>query len=144
MGDTGSLVLGFIVSVLCVKLVQINSGNTVIVPHAPIFTLSIVAIPVFDTLRVFSLRIWAGKSPFSPDKTHIHHLLTLNGWSHRFSAKLICCVHAFVLILGYLLKNVRQEWSLLLLCLTMLLTVFLFQRLKPPHRAKAVALGSAE
>ena len=145
MGDTGSLVLGFVVSVLCIKLIQMNPVGSFVIPHAPVFVLSIVAIPVFDTLRVFALRMWAGKSPFAPDKTHIHHLLILNGWGHRFSARLLCGVHASILILGYFLKNIRQEWGLFILFLTMLCVVIFFQKLRVPQRAKAVALeGSAE
>jgi UDP-GlcNAc:undecaprenyl-phosphate/decaprenyl-phosphate GlcNAc-1-phosphate transferase len=90
-----------------------------------------VMIPVFDTLRVFALRIWSGRSPFSPDKNHIHHLLTNNGWSHSFAAKLLCGVHAFVLIIGYFLKDISQIGGLLVLLLVMFSTIFVFQRLKP-------------
>lgn len=143
MGDTGSIVLGFVISVLCIKLIQVNPAESFLIPHAPVFVLSIVAIPVFDTLRVFALRMWAGKSPFTPDKTHIHHLLTLNGWGHRFSARLLCVVHGGILILGYFLKNIRQEWGLIILFLTMLIVVFFFQRLRVPQTVKAVALEAS-
>jgi len=133
MGDTGSLVLGFVVSVLCIKLIQLNVDiQSQILPHAPVFALSVVMIPVFDTLRVFALRIWNGRSPFSPDKNHIHHLLTNNGWSHSLSAKILCGVHAVVLILGYFLKNISQLGGLLILCLIMLITVVIFRKLKLP------------
>jgi UDP-GlcNAc:undecaprenyl-phosphate GlcNAc-1-phosphate transferase len=133
MGDTGSLVLGFVISVLCVRLMQTNvDKHSVFLPHTPVFALGIVLIPVFDTLRVFGLRIWAGKSPFHPDRTHIHHLLTNNGWSHGFAAKLICGAHAGLLVLAYFLKNVRQELGALILFCSMLLIVFIFQRLKVP------------
>ena len=77
MGDTGSLVLGFVIAVLCIRLIEVNQFvSNPVLPHAPVFVLGIVLIPVFDTVRVFATRIWMGKSPFSPDKTHIHHLLT--------------------------------------------------------------------
>jgi UDP-GlcNAc:undecaprenyl-phosphate GlcNAc-1-phosphate transferase len=131
MGDTGSLVLGFVVSVLCVKLIELNTGHVhAIIPHAPVFVLSTVAIPVFDTLRVFTIRIWNGKSPFTPDKNHIHHLLTNNGWSHGFTAKLICFVHAIILIIGYFLKDLPQLLGVLILLCFMLLIIFIFQRMK--------------
>jgi UDP-GlcNAc:undecaprenyl-phosphate GlcNAc-1-phosphate transferase len=134
MGDTGSLVLGFVISVLCVRLIQLNTGNGAgIIPHVPVFTLSIVAIPVFDTLRVFALRIWNGKSPFSPDKNHIHHLLTNNGWSHSVAAKMICGVHAIVLSLGYCLKDLPQVAGFFVLLLVMLVTVLIFQRIRVPQ-----------
>lgn len=130
MGDTGSLVLGFVIAVLCVRLIQLNIGmKDPVLPHSPVFALSVVAIPVFDTLRVFALRIWSGRSPFSPDKNHIHHLLTNNGWNHSIAAKLLCAVHAIVLVLGYFLKDVSQMGGVLILFLLMLMTVFVFQRL---------------
>lgn len=131
MGDTGSLLLGFVISVLCIKLLQINtSAAQAIIPHAPVFVLGIVLIPVFDTLRVFSLRIWNGKSPFSPDKIHIHHLLTTNGWSHSFTSKLICTVHGGVLILSYFLRNVQQEIGVAILLGVMLLVAVVFKKIK--------------
>jgi UDP-GlcNAc:undecaprenyl-phosphate/decaprenyl-phosphate GlcNAc-1-phosphate transferase len=138
MGDTGSLVLGFVISVLCIRLLQLNpeTSATTILYHAPVFALSIVAIPVFDTLRVFAIRIWQGRSPFSPDKNHIHHLLTNNGWSHSFSAKLICGIHAQLLLLGYFLKGVHQLLAVGILLSVMLLTVFVFQRMKVPAQEK--------
>jgi UDP-N-acetylmuramyl pentapeptide phosphotransferase/UDP-N-acetylglucosamine-1-phosphate transferase len=143
MGDTGSLVLGFVVSVLCIRLIQLNpDSNYVVISHAPIFALSIVAIPVFDTLRVFSIRIWQGKSPFSPDKNHIHHLLTNNGWSHGFAAKIICGVHAVLLTIGYFLKNIPQIAGLFIIVGLMLIVVFIFQRLRVPQGHRPLPTSS--
>jgi len=138
MGDTGSLVLGFVISVLCVRLIQLNSDTNsyVVIRHAPVFVMSIVAIPVFDTLRVFALRIWQGRSPFSPDKNHIHHLLTNNGWSHRFTAKIICVVHALLLAVGYFLKDVSQIGGLFILIAIMFVTIFIFQKMQVPELPK--------
>lgn len=130
MGDTGSLVLGFAVSVLCIRFLQVNAVASSALPHGPVFVLGIVLIPVFDTLRVFSLRLLKGKSPFNPDKTHIHHLLTSNGWSHSFTAKLICAVHGFILVLAYFLKSLPQEAGLIILLVCMLAIAFIFKRLK--------------
>ncbi len=131
MGDTGSLMLGFVISVLCIRF--LNNTAVVaapVVPHAPVFVLGIVLIPVFDTLRVFSMRTWKGGSPFTPDKTHMHHLLTGNGWSHAFTAKLICFIHGGVLALSYFLKGVSQELGLLILFACMLVVTFVFRRLQ--------------
>lgn len=122
MGDTGSLVLGFVIAVLSVRLMHVNvfAANSVL-PHAPVFVLGIVFIPVFDTIRVFAVRIWNGRSPFAADKTHIHHLLTNQGFSHGFAAKLICFIHGFVLIEVYWLRELKQEFILLILFAFMLL-----------------------
>ncbi|MES1214294.1 MAG: MraY family glycosyltransferase [Bacteroidota bacterium] len=130
MGDTGSLVLGFVVSIMCIRLLQVNNAlETPIVPHAPVFVLGIVLIPIFDTLRVFAIRMWKGKSPFSPDKTHIHHLLTNAGFSHGFAAKFICTVHAFVLMEVYWLKDLRQEITLFILFVAMIVFVLSLKHL---------------
>ena len=143
MGDTGSLVLGFVTAVLTVRLIQLNStGDFMLFKHVPVFGLSLVLIPVFDTLRVFTMRIWRGKSPFDPDKTHIHHLLTNNGWSHNFAAKLICITHGFILIIGYFLKNIRQEIGTLILFGLMFIVIFIFQRLRLPATKKHFQLKS--
>ncbi len=131
MGDTGSLVLGFVIAVLGIRLMQVNiyAAKPVLV-NAPVFILGIVLIPVFDTIRVFALRIWRGKSPFSADKTHIHHLLTSNGFSHSFAAKLICFIHGFVLVEIYWLRNLRQEWTLLILLGFMLFVTMMLKNLR--------------
>ena len=130
MGDTGSLVLGFVVSIMCIRLIQVNNVLEIpVIPHAPVFALGIVLIPVFDTLRVFAIRMWKGKSPFSPDRTHIHHLLTNGGFSHGFASKLICTVHAFVLMEVYWLKDLRQELVLLILFIAMIVFILSLKHL---------------
>jgi UDP-N-acetylmuramyl pentapeptide phosphotransferase/UDP-N-acetylglucosamine-1-phosphate transferase len=121
MGDTGSLVLGFVIAVLCIRLMQVNVAiPNPIIANAPVFVLGIVLIPVFDTIRVFTVRIWKGKSPFEADKTHIHHLLTNAGFSHGFSSKLICFLHGFILIEVYWLRALKPELILTILIVFML------------------------
>jgi UDP-N-acetylmuramyl pentapeptide phosphotransferase/UDP-N-acetylglucosamine-1-phosphate transferase len=130
MGDTGSLVLGFVIAVLSIRLIQVNAFVAApVLSHAPVFVFGIVFIPVFDTLRVFALRIWKGRSPFVADKIHIHHLLTNQGFSHGFAAKLICFIHGFVLIEVYWLRDLRQEFILLILFAFMLLVIAVLKNL---------------
>ncbi|MGZ5220613.1 MAG: glycosyltransferase family 4 protein [Chitinophagaceae bacterium] len=131
MGDTGSLILGFVIAVLCIRLMQVTvlTPNPVLV-HAPMFVLGIVLIPVFDTLRVFALRIWKGGSPFEADKTHIHHLLTNQGFSHVFAVRVIYFLHAFILIEVYLLQGIKQELILLFLLVFMLLVIVMLRNIR--------------
>ena len=130
MGDTGSLVLGFVVSVLCIRLMQVNAvAANPVLPNASTFVLGVVLIPVFDTVRVFATRIWKGKSPFVADKTHIHHLLTNQSFSHGFAAKLICFIHGFVLLEVYWLRGLKQEIVLAILIAFMLVTTVLLKNL---------------
>lgn len=140
MGDTGSLVLGFVVSVLCIRLMQVNAvAANPILPNASTFVLGIVLIPVFDTVRVFATRIWKGKSPFVADKTHIHHLLTNQGFSHGFAAKLICFIHGFVLLEVYWLRDLKQEIVLAILVAFMLVATVLLKNLGLLMKKKRVS-----
>jgi len=77
MGDTGSLVVGLIVSVLVIKFNEFNILKTTsyAIGSAPSVSFAIVMVPLIDTLRIITIRIINKKSPFSPDNNHIHHRL---------------------------------------------------------------------
>lgn len=139
MGDTGSLVLGFVVAVLSIRLMHVNVqvANPVL-PHASVFVLGIVLIPLFDTVRVFATRIWNGKSPFAADKTHIHHLLTNQGFTHGFAAKLICFFHGFILMEVYWLRFMQQEWIIAVLAGFMLLMTVILKNMGLLFKAGAL------
>lgn len=85
IGDGGTLLMGVIMSYFVINMLKYDSLVASSVPDnfglIP-FTLAILAIPVFDTIRVMSLRIIRGVSPFRPDKTHLHHLLLDLHFSH--------------------------------------------------------------
>lgn len=76
MGDTGSLLCGFIISILAIQFIEMK-----VVESAPAIAVGILFIPVFDTLRVFTIRILNGRWPFHPDRNHIHHRLLGMGFS---------------------------------------------------------------
>ncbi len=78
MGDTGSLVCGFILAFLALKMVESGAVDV-----APAFSIATLYIPLADTLRIFTVRILTGASPFSPDKNHIHHGLLRHGLSNH-------------------------------------------------------------
>jgi UDP-N-acetylmuramyl pentapeptide phosphotransferase/UDP-N-acetylglucosamine-1-phosphate transferase len=113
MGDTGSLVIGFMLAVLSIRIMQVYTIPVGEINNIPVIALSLVLIPVFDTLRVFLFRILRGKSAFSPDKTHIHHLLTNAGYNHGLVARLICFFHSVVLLQVILFSRFDQELVLL-------------------------------
>ena len=77
MGDTGSQFLGFVIAVLTIVLTQKTS--TALNPLLPLF---LVGVPVIDTLLVMYKRLRAGRSPFAPDKNHLHHQLLALGMAH--------------------------------------------------------------
>ncbi len=92
MGDTGSLVCGFIISVLAIKFVEMK-----IVSNAPSVSIAILFIPILDTARVFMLRILAGKSPFTPDKNHIHHKLIDLGFSQLSTVFILVLINVMAI-----------------------------------------------
>ncbi|TWR31517.1 undecaprenyl/decaprenyl-phosphate alpha-N-acetylglucosaminyl 1-phosphate transferase [Mucilaginibacter pallidiroseus] len=85
MGDTGSLLIGLISAVMAIKFIELNkvtpSSNPAIY-SAPALAFAILIGPIFDTLRVFTLRILKGLSPFAADRNHIHHRMLRLGYSH--------------------------------------------------------------
>lgn len=112
MGDGGSLVLGFILSLFVMRVIQAgintDSGSTIS------FTLAILAIPVFDTLRVMSSRMLHGRSPFSPDKTHLHHMFIELGFSHVITAVNVVLLNGMVVAIWYIcsLLELSEEMQL--------------------------------
>jgi len=104
MGDTGSLLVGTINAILVVKF--INVANTAEVPFpissSPAVGFTVLMIPLLDTLRVFGIRIFHRRSPFSPDRNHIHHLLLDRGFSHKAITFFLVAVNLVSLVLVYL------------------------------------------
>ncbi len=84
MGDTGSLILGVLLGAIMIKFNELNvlTANPFHFQQAPLFVVAMLIVPITDTLRVFAVRIYHKKSPFSPDNNHIHHLLIKAGLSH--------------------------------------------------------------
>jgi UDP-GlcNAc:undecaprenyl-phosphate/decaprenyl-phosphate GlcNAc-1-phosphate transferase len=91
MGDSGSLMLGLMNAIFVIKFITVADSPTSQFPIASAVAVgfSILVVPLLDTLRVFSIRIAKGKSPFVPDRNHIHHLLLDRGLNHR-SVTLAC------------------------------------------------------
>ncbi len=83
MGDTGSMLSGTINVILVIHFISTFNTSTILtVSAAPAVGFGILMLPLLDTLRVFGIRMMHGKSPFSPDRNHLHHLLLDRGYSH--------------------------------------------------------------
>lgn len=85
MGDTGSMLVGLVNAILVLHFIRVADAPGALVPvaSAPVVALTILAVPLFDTLRVFTIRIFLHRrSPFAPDRNHIHHLLLDCGFNH--------------------------------------------------------------
>lgn len=115
MGDTGSLLMGVVNSILVIKFIETGSGyHAFPVLSAPAIGFSILLLPLMDTLRVFSIRILNGRSPFSPDRNHIHHLLLERGLTHS-QVTFACTISSLIFIAaGFLFQNIGSTWLIAL------------------------------
>lgn len=133
MGDTGSLLLGLVNSILVIKFINFAAAPEAILPleAAPAIGFAILMIPLADTLRVFGLRLLDRRSPFSPDRNHIHHFLLDLGFSHRKIT--LTCVSANILFIALAIA-LRQMGTttvmgiLLLSALTLVSLVYFFRQ----------------
>lgn len=105
IGDGGTLVIGTMMSIFVMEILHSDSmckpladSGLGLVP----MTLAILAIPVFDTLRVMSMRILRGTSPFHPDRTHLHHMFIELGFSHVGTTVSILSLNFMVVAAWYL------------------------------------------
>jgi UDP-GlcNAc:undecaprenyl-phosphate/decaprenyl-phosphate GlcNAc-1-phosphate transferase len=99
MGDAGSQLLGFTVGVLSVRATQsLASQVSAAIP------ILLLAMPILDTLSVMAQRISEGRSPFSPDKNHLHHKLLALGFGHHEAVMVIYAIQATLFVLAYFLR----------------------------------------
>ncbi len=107
MGDTGSLLIGLINSILVVKFINIAGSPIGKFPleAAPAIGFAILIVPLFDTLRVFAFRILSRRSPFSPDRTHVHHFLLEKGYSHKKITLLCVACNIGLILMAFFLRS---------------------------------------
>jgi UDP-N-acetylmuramyl pentapeptide phosphotransferase/UDP-N-acetylglucosamine-1-phosphate transferase len=117
MGDTGSLIVGFLVSIMAIRFMELNASvNRSALEYkmgaAPAVAMGIMIVPIIDTISVFFRRIRQGRSPFAADKAHIHHRLLTLGLSHWQITAVLGSVNLIFVFTSYLLKDVGMLWLL--------------------------------
>jgi UDP-N-acetylmuramyl pentapeptide phosphotransferase/UDP-N-acetylglucosamine-1-phosphate transferase len=130
MGDTGSLLIGTVCSILAIKFIETNyqlpTESALRFDAAPAIAVAVLILPIYDTLRVFVRRVFHGRSPFSPDKTHIHHLLLDLGLSHMQATAWLVIANVFFITLAVALNHLGMVTVLVAELLSaMLLTTIL-------------------
>ena len=112
MGDTGSLVLGFTLTVLLVKFLQTDSSN--LWQRSPVaLMLGFFILPVYDTLRVFFIRLYEGNHPLAPDRNHIHHTMLRLGYNHGQATIRLIGFNALVILFAYFFRAIGELWLIL-------------------------------
>lgn len=121
MGDTGSMILGFLMVFLTVSFIDIFEGGrkghylpNYYLPSAPVIAVTIFIFPIIDTLNVILVRLSKGTSPLQADKNHIHHKLLALGFSHKKSSLLILVYYVLLVFLVYFLRGMNNNLLLLL------------------------------
>lgn len=115
MGDTGSLLLGLVGAILAIKFIDAHAvigDSPYAFKSAPAVAIAVLILPLFDTLRVFTLRIMQGKSPFYPDRTHIHHLMLDSGLSHMQASGILVAVNILFILLAIGLQGIGNLFLL--------------------------------
>lgn len=114
MGDTGSLIVGFVISILTLKFLALKPHDYTELPflleNAPLIAISILIVPLFDTARVFAIRIANKKAPFSPDRNHTHHvLIDYWGLTHKQASFIIGCFNLLFVMLFIVLGSTAKN-----------------------------------
>jgi UDP-GlcNAc:undecaprenyl-phosphate/decaprenyl-phosphate GlcNAc-1-phosphate transferase len=141
MGDTGSLIIGLILSVLVIRFneLNINKSKPFAIYPAPAVSFGILIVPLFDLIRIMFIRILTKKPISMPDKRHLHHMLLKLGFDHRKVTLTISLVNLFFIYFVFYTSrflSIRRQ-LLLILILAMIFTFipsFLISKRKDKHK----------
>ena len=113
MGDTGSMLLGFLLAFTAVCFIDIFIDKKIpgmpryYLQAAPAIAVAILILPIVDTLNVIIVRLIIGKSVLSADKNHIHHKLLRMNLTHRRSSFYIMCYYLMIVAVAYYLRHIE-------------------------------------
>lgn len=133
MGDTGAMVIGMTLAIMAIHLINVNETlpeQHLIKTSSPIATAAcFIIIPLCDTLRIIILRISKGKSPFTPDKSHIHHAIMRLGMSHGHTALILASVNMLFIFAAYLFRDYSDHILVAGIVLTTVVLSYVLDRL---------------
>lgn len=118
MGDSGSLFTGFLLAIFAIKFIQFNApeASTIYKIHsAPGIAVAILIVPLFDTARVFLLRVLKKQSPFTADNNHIHHGLIKIGLGHKEVSMVMYLTNVVFVVVAFLIKDSSTAVLLLII-----------------------------
>lgn len=143
MGDTGALIIGLVMAALSIKFIELNkftNNSDPFIYSAPAIAVAILIVPIFDSLRIFAVRILKGKSPFRGDRNHIHHRLIRLGLKPPViiiaTSGLNICVIGMAMLLRHL-GNFFLIFFIISLCMLFDFILFILLR-KMDNRNKAI------
>lgn len=134
MGDTGSLIVGYIISILTLKFLALSPEDydnlPFLIENIPLIAISILIVPLFDTARVFTIRLAKKRSPFSADRNHTHHILIdYFKLSHKKASLIIGTFNLLFVYLFIILGSTSYNfWLASVLVITVILLGYFFYR----------------
>ena len=144
MGDSGTLFVGLLIAYFAVAALKIATVSEFDgFRNSAVLVMSILSYPLIDTLRVFAIRIYNKRSPFSPDRNHLHHVLIDMGLKHSHASICITMytlvITALSLSLSYLGINVHFIIMIAIVigCLIVLLEIKQLQHRKATINQRA-------
>jgi len=127
MGDTGSLVVGMILSILAINSIRYGlvTESIKLINKGPLLAIVLLAIPLFDSLRVFVVRIFKGKHPLSPGREHIHHTLLDLGFGHKKTSFILYFSSISIIVFSYFLLDVNVNIGIGILALISFILLYI-------------------
>jgi len=127
MGDTGSLVVGMILSILAINCIQYGLvTETLKFPNkGPLLAIAFLAIPLFDSLRVFIVRTLKGDGPLNAGRDHIHHAFLDLNYGHKYTSIILYAFSVFLILGSYFLLEYNVNVSIAILAGVSYLVLFI-------------------
>ncbi|GAL79867.1 undecaprenyl-phosphate N-acetylglucosaminyl 1-phosphate transferase [Algibacter lectus] len=138
MGDTGgSLVIGFCIAILTLKFLTLDTTLFHKFTFAPpqnklLIVAAILAVPLFDMMRVIGVRLLKKQSPFTADRNHIHHILSDLGLEHYKIAILLGLLNYTLAIILIFFASIFNSFQMMFILpiIFVLLLGGIFHKLK--------------
>ncbi|MFD0941950.1 MraY family glycosyltransferase [Pedobacter boryungensis] len=117
MGDTGALIIGLVCVILAIKFIELNKIGSLPKPYfysAPSIAVAVLIVPIFDSLRIFTIRILHKSSPFKGDRNHVHHRLQRLGFK---SNKIVMVLGGFNIAMIFFAVELQRVGNFTLITL---------------------------
>ncbi|EOR94029.1 Undecaprenyl-phosphate N-acetylglucosaminyl 1-phosphate transferase [Arcticibacter svalbardensis MN12-7] len=138
MGDSGSLMLGYIAAVLSIQFINTSAFEFVdlgftFVSSAPALAMAIIILPLFDTLRVFAIRLANNQSPFKADRNHLHHRMLSLGLSHMMATLVLVLITGLFIATALVFQSIGSNQLvgiliIMIIFLNTLLSIYIYSR----------------
>jgi UDP-N-acetylmuramyl pentapeptide phosphotransferase/UDP-N-acetylglucosamine-1-phosphate transferase len=132
MGDAGSMLLGLANAILVIHFIEAAPVAAKLpVIASPAIGFGILLIPLLDTLRVFCIRLSKGRSPFFPDRNHIHHLFLDRGFSHKSTTLTIAFFSLLFAVFSFLIESIGNTWIIIAQSVLFFSGIYMLYSIKP-------------